>query len=475
MKIEFVNHASFILESGDVRLITDPWLEGTCFNDGWGLLSPTALKYEEFGSITHLWFSHEHPDHFHPPSLRKIPEAARRNITVLFQATGDRKVVDFCRIMKFKDVIEMPSGKAFDLGSGVQITCCPWEGYDDSWTHIRTPGGTILNLNDCIVNSPQEMQSVKDRVGDVDVLLTQFSISAWDGNVEELDRRLLGARKMLDRTWMQANVMQARHLIPFASFIWFCHEENAYMNEAFLPLEEVVATLREKSAAKTVLMYPGDVWEVGAPHDTDAALKRYAADQATIPTRPRVTSRPAFEKLLITESYGFCGKVLANAHRSKLRIHFAKDLPRYRRQRQQKWSMADRIRAFFAMVTLHCEPARLYLTDYGRSYELDIFHGLRPANFKEEQCDVALSSDSLMYSFKNLWGGETLHINGRFRRILAHDRGPLFHFYSIAGEQNADEPITWRDLPGDLARRLRHRREKRRQKKEARKELRKAA
>ena len=38
MKLEFVNHASYVLESGGVRLLCDPWLEGTAFNDGWALL-----------------------------------------------------------------------------------------------------------------------------------------------------------------------------------------------------------------------------------------------------------------------------------------------------------------------------------------------------------------------------------------------------------------------------------------------------
>ena len=31
MLIEFVNHASLIVKSGNVRLIADPWLEGKSF------------------------------------------------------------------------------------------------------------------------------------------------------------------------------------------------------------------------------------------------------------------------------------------------------------------------------------------------------------------------------------------------------------------------------------------------------------
>jgi len=74
MFIDWVNNASFILESAGVRLICDPWLDGTIFNSGWKLLSETKLRYEDFGDITHIWLSHEHPDHFSPPNLRSIPE-----------------------------------------------------------------------------------------------------------------------------------------------------------------------------------------------------------------------------------------------------------------------------------------------------------------------------------------------------------------------------------------------------------------
>src|SRR6185503_20468212 len=72
MRLEFVNHSSYVLASSGVRLLCDPWLEGTAFNDGWALLAPSTFSYEDFAGITHLWFSHEHPDHFSPSNLRKI-------------------------------------------------------------------------------------------------------------------------------------------------------------------------------------------------------------------------------------------------------------------------------------------------------------------------------------------------------------------------------------------------------------------
>jgi hypothetical protein len=48
MLIEFVNHASLIISSGDVRLISDPWLEGKVFDEGWDRVATSAMTFDDF-------------------------------------------------------------------------------------------------------------------------------------------------------------------------------------------------------------------------------------------------------------------------------------------------------------------------------------------------------------------------------------------------------------------------------------------
>ena len=109
MTIEFVNHASVIFNYEKLKLISDPWLEGAVFDNGWNHLSETSFKYEDFKRITHIWFPHEHPDHFYPPNINKIPKGLREKITVLYRETKDKKVLNYCEKMGFKDVIELPN------------------------------------------------------------------------------------------------------------------------------------------------------------------------------------------------------------------------------------------------------------------------------------------------------------------------------------------------------------------------------
>ena len=73
--IEFVNHASYIVNFNDKKLITDPWLEYRVFNEGWQLQCNSKFGYQDFKNIDFIWFSHEHPDHFMPRVIKKIPKS----------------------------------------------------------------------------------------------------------------------------------------------------------------------------------------------------------------------------------------------------------------------------------------------------------------------------------------------------------------------------------------------------------------
>src|SRR4051794_12322571 len=95
--IEWVNHASFITRSGDTSLMSDPWLYGSAFNDGWELLVPSLHTPADIARASAVWISHVHPDHFAPTVLKAVPKEDRRRVPVYFQKTLDQQVAKFCR------------------------------------------------------------------------------------------------------------------------------------------------------------------------------------------------------------------------------------------------------------------------------------------------------------------------------------------------------------------------------------------
>ena len=84
MKVTMVSHASVLIEAGPIVLLTDPWCMGEVFNEAWSLLCTPALTPTTLQGVTHIWISHEHPDHLHFPTLQAIPAEQKSTVTMLY-------------------------------------------------------------------------------------------------------------------------------------------------------------------------------------------------------------------------------------------------------------------------------------------------------------------------------------------------------------------------------------------------------
>ena len=277
MKIEFINHSSILVSDNTVKLMCDFWKSGRAFNEGWELLSDTPFDYSDFNRVTHLWFSHEHPDHFSPGDIMKIPAELRAAITVLFQKTADKRVVGFCHKAGFKEVIELEAGKPYRLGEDCQVTCMPFGaewGDVDSWLLIQMGDRKLLNLNDCEVHKASRAAPIREICGEIDVLAAQFSYAARQGNPGDTARFERSHRANLDYFAAKIEALRPKVVLPFASFVDWCSEDNWYLNDGIVRVAEIVEQTRRDGRAEPLVMFPGDVWEVGTPIDNASALVR---------------------------------------------------------------------------------------------------------------------------------------------------------------------------------------------------------
>lgn len=425
MKIDFVNHASVLISHGSSGLLCDPWLDGRVFNKGWELVVPTQFRPQDFARVSHIWFSHEHPDHFHPPSLRQIPPELRSRITVLYQATKDRRVVRFCESLGFAAVMELEPHREYDLEPELSVRCMPIG--QDSWIYVRTPNATLLNLNDCELWDPRDAGQLANLLGRVDVLLTQFSYASWAG--PDVASRRRTAANVLDRLRMQARAFSASHVIPFASFVWFCHEENFDLNDAVNHIGDVAAFIARETSAGPVVLYPGDAWSVGAAHDPSSAIERYALRHADVVRGAAQNLEPVHsvsEDRLRDGSEEFAKSLRSRSNRLLLRMHTAGTcaMNEARRKGRSRWSAT--VPAVLSAATLRVKRARVHVHDLGKCYEVALGRPLREVALRPEDCDITLSSDSLDHVFTTEWGGNTLEVNGRFRAPDADRRHRFF-------------------------------------------------
>ncbi len=392
-----------------MRLICDPWLDGTIFDGGWRLLSPSQMQYEEFSSITHIWFSHEHPDHFNPPNLKKIPERYRRNITVLFHHTKDKRVIKLCQALGFKTV-ELPNAQKVEIASGVTMLS-GMQDLIDSWMSIEAEGKTLLNMNDCVFDRPSDLQAIKEATGKVDVLLSQFSFASWIGNPDDDACHRKHVQRKRTEMARQIGLFKPSEFIPFASFVYFCHAENFYMNASMHRIGAAYEFVAGELKVPTIVLYPKDRWEVGAPHDSTTALQKYELDYQTALASAPATSEPVDIVRLQSAATAMATKCAATNNRAILNA---------------------------------LAPAVIRLCDLGIDVELSFGHGLVRVTGK--QPDVIVSSGSLLNCLVSDWGGETLSVNGRFQAPVGGKSNRFFRIFKVLRHNSIGNPVNLRFL-----------------------------
>jgi UDP-MurNAc hydroxylase len=414
-ELQFINHAGFSLRDleGGVQLVSDPWLEGSAFDDGWDLLVPTTLEPGFWSDVTHLWFSHEHPDHFAPPSLKLIPDAVRPNIVVLYQETKDKRVSQWCERAGFQ-VQEFEEATWLRLSPKLRVMLGKVPFYD-SWLAFDCDGRTVLNVNDCVLSTERPLHKLSRLVGPVDTLLTQFSYANWLSNPGDVASRTAAAAEKLEWLRRQIETLRPERTVPFASFMWFSHEENHYLNDERNTVATAAKRIKEASS-EPVVLYPGDVWTLGEAWDSSDAIDKY-------------------------EAISLEGRSL----RSSPSVELAELIGRGRQYVERVFSKNNRFLVRAAARVGFLNRICLQLWDLDETVEFDIRTGLRQVTSATEaaQAQVAMHSESLGFILKHEWGMDTVSVNGRFRALQDDAYQKLQRAFSVSVLNNTGRAFSW--------------------------------
>ncbi len=393
--LRFLGHAGYTIQRGPLHLAVDPWLDGAAFDNGWDMLVP-AVK-PDLATLTHLWFSHEHPDHFSIPLVKGIPKERRRDVTVVFQKTADGRVVSFLKGSDYRKIHEVQDGERVELGEGVAITTSLARD-GDSCHLLELDGFRILNFNDCFYYSLSEVEdalrALKVTPGTVDLMATQFSYANWIGNPDEPERRRQLAKRKLDHLELQARAVQPKYVLPFASFVYFSHEENRYLNDS-VNLPSFVASRVRGMGFTPVLFRPGDTCELSAAGLAQAATQTDARAKELDEAVEQVqTGKKPFRKSAPVPLDEVTATVRAGLERLRKGV----------------------TKLDFALMRVRLRRAVFELTDHKCLIVVDLLSRVRVKPLGSGYAaDVALSSEALKFSFSQDFGFDTLLVNGRFR------------------------------------------------------------
>jgi UDP-MurNAc hydroxylase len=385
VRIQFINHASVKIITAQARIASDPWYSGAAFNNGWDLIRSDPGMIAAAADATHIWLSHEHPDHFSVAFFKSTPN---RNVRVVFQNTADHRVAAYLRSHGFA-VDEIPEGQNFAIAPDETIRIGR-SGFYDSWSLLRAEGRAILNLNDCELDTDRELLKLKSEVGPIDVLLTQFSYAAWKGGRADKALRQAAGRAELATVRRQIACLRPACVIPFASFAYFSHVENAYLNDSINDIAAFLDALAGDDC-NPIVMKPGDVWEVGTAWDNQDAVAFWQNAYSTIPTLPlHQMARPVPLSELKAHCRLYQERIFKKNSRWLIRL------------------------ASLVPLTAAFRPLLIRLSDLGATLRFSFFDDLRELSSGAAPAPhVEMSSESLDFIFLNEFGYDTLAVNGR--------------------------------------------------------------
>lgn len=133
--ITWIGHASFLIQFTDLNVLVDPNFANWLFL--LKRLRRTGLRIADLPPIDLVLLSHAHFDHFHKPTLRRLPEP---RLGVMPWGMGD-----LARGLGFQRVVELEWWDTFAHGDwSVSLTPCQHWGARTLHDHHRGYGGFVL-------------------------------------------------------------------------------------------------------------------------------------------------------------------------------------------------------------------------------------------------------------------------------------------------------------------------------------------
>jgi UDP-MurNAc hydroxylase len=186
MKITFLGHAGFLVETAETILIMDAWVSDSgAFDGGWfqfpcnhhlGDYLIEKLVNNGNEKKVYVYVSHEHKDHFDKLFLKRIDRFNFKYVIPRF-----RRTLLFDQIRSFSDneILLFEDCQEFIISRDEKIIIYSDDSElnRDSAICFQSGSFNFLNLNDCKIHD--RLGLINKRLGKIDVLAAQYSGANW--------------------------------------------------------------------------------------------------------------------------------------------------------------------------------------------------------------------------------------------------------------------------------------------------------
>ena len=185
MKITYLGHAGFCVETPASFIIMDPWLSPQGAFDASWFQYPKNHHMADFvqhilstsTKDKYIYISHEHKDHFDIPFLESLQS---RNFTLLlanFSYPVIKRTLDsihyHCKkmvLLNNEEPFQLKDGKLCLFIIDGELNC-------DSAILVKSESSSFLNINDCKIHD--QLTCITKQYGPIDIFTAQFSGASW--------------------------------------------------------------------------------------------------------------------------------------------------------------------------------------------------------------------------------------------------------------------------------------------------------
>jgi L-ascorbate metabolism protein UlaG (beta-lactamase superfamily) len=269
VKVEYICHACLLIDTGEVRIATDPWFAGPAYSQQWYVF-PKPVNAGVVHTADVIAISHGHEDHFHSKTLRGLTNKSAR---VLYPYGWFGGAKEFIQSLGFANVTETVSWRKYQLAKNTSATYIA-NGHDNIMV-IESGADVLVNINDALHSEADAtieffVEEIKRNWPRIDLLFCGFGGASYFPNmlhVRGKDDQAVGAvrEQLFARNFCRVVAgLKPRIAIPFAADFALLAEPERWINEVRFPrslMREYFAQQFPEAAGEIQIqvMYPGDV------------------------------------------------------------------------------------------------------------------------------------------------------------------------------------------------------------------------
>ena len=299
MRITFLGHVGFFVETAHGSVLCDPWFTPAYFGSWFPFPRNDDLDVTRFANPDFLYLSHLHRDHFDPEFLRENISKDARVLLPDFRVPFLERELE---ALGFEHFVHTTNAQPVNI-DGLEVTIfamtSPADGpLGDSAIVLADGHARLLNQNDARPGDPGELAEL----GPFDAHFVQFSGAIWYPIAYDFpDREQLAKEKRVNqmaRARQYIEWIDAAHVFPCAGPPCFLDDDlyalNDFDRDPANIFPDQTVFLEELAAAGTTnahLIVPGTHVEL------------VAGDAVVSHPSPEATTRPFADKAAYLEEY----------------------------------------------------------------------------------------------------------------------------------------------------------------------------